>query len=78
MISIILATSGFNSMTAGSRLQASRMLRSSAPAMVSTVESGEFGTTDYTMTFMDGDKVTSPYAPTTCSNQAGPHWKSSG
>ena len=54
------------------------MLRSSAPAMVSTVESGEFGTTDYTMTFMDGDKVTSPYAPTTCSNRAFPHRKSSG
>ena len=58
---MILASSGFNTMMAGSRLQARRMVRTVAPSMVSTVEAGEFGTTDYTMTFMDGDKVTSPY-----------------
>ena len=60
----VFAALGLNG--AATRLPASRMLmrsvtRFAAPRMVTLEESGEFGTTDYTMTFKDGDKVVSPW-----------------
>jgi hypothetical protein len=64
-----IAASGLNGVQL-SRMPASRVLRSvtrsvsrfvSSPRMVTLEESGEFGTTDFTMTFKDGDKVLSPW-----------------
>ena len=37
-----------------------RGLRTVTPRMLDLEEAGEFGTTDYTMTFKEGDKVLSP------------------
>merc|ERR1711988_122737 len=49
-----------------SRMGSSRVLRTltrlaSSPRMLTLEEKGEFGTTDYSMTFKSGDKVISPW-----------------
>jgi len=64
-IMLLVAASGLNGMSAATRLPASRLMRSfsriTSPRMVTLEEAGEFGTTDYSMTFKDGDKVVSPW-----------------
>merc|ERR1719163_517768 len=59
----LIASSGLNG---ASRLPASRVMMRAAsrvvsPTMLTLEEAGEFGTTDYSMTFKDGDKVISPW-----------------
>ena len=63
---LVFAATGLNGMSAASRLPASRALlrtfsRLTTPRMLTLEEAGEFGTTDYSMTFKDGDKVVSPW-----------------
>lgn len=58
MLSIVVATSGYNmqSLRVGGALRAGRAALSklASPRMAITLEeSGEFGTTDYTMTFKE-------------------------
>ena len=57
---VMVASLGLN-MPAATRLPASRMLmrsmsRFASPSMVELEEPGEFGTTDYSMTFKEGGK----------------------
>ena len=61
MLCVVLAASGLNTMLAASRMPVvMRGLRTVTPRMLDLEEAGEFGTTDYTMTFKEGDKVLSP------------------
>merc|ERR1719182_1032987 len=44
-----------------SRVAVRAMSRLASPRMLELVEDGEFGTTDYSMTFKEGGKVVSPW-----------------
>merc|ERR1719261_2138816 len=63
---LFLAATGLNSGMPASRFTASRVMsraysRVVNPRMITLEEAGEFGTTDYSMTFKKGDKVISPW-----------------
>ena len=63
MMFLVGAANGYSMQMGGAvRVSRAAMSKLAAPRMDITVEkSGEFGTTDYTMTFKDGDKVVSPW-----------------
>merc|ERR1719353_970683 len=62
---MFVAASGLNMNIARTAVRSSQLLRSYSRvadvSMIELEEAGEFGTTDYSMTFKDGDKVVSPW-----------------
>merc|ERR1719258_187394 len=62
---MFVAASGLNMNIARTAVRSSQLLRSYSRvadvSMIELEEAGEFGTTDYTMTFKEGGKVISPW-----------------